>query len=109
MNAWKLSVAGFVLSALPFVACAESLRCSNGIAAEGDSRLAVISKCGQPTLRDGYCAQLYISGTVVPGAVTNTYAPCIYTEEWLYERGPGNFPATLRIRDGRVQSITYGR
>jgi hypothetical protein len=109
MNNWQLSFAGFILSALPLAACAESLRCSNGIAAEGDSRLAVISKCGQPDLRDGYCAPVYYNGTVVPGALPYAYVPCIYTEEWVYERGPGAFMATVRIRDGRVQSISYGR
>jgi hypothetical protein len=30
-------------------------------------------------------------------------------EEWLYERGPGNLVATVRVRAGVVQSIRYGR
>jgi hypothetical protein len=81
------------------------------VAAEGDSRLALISKCGQPNLRDGYCAPVYINGSIypLPGQVANASVPCIYTEEWLYERGSGELPATVRIRDGKVQSITYGR
>jgi hypothetical protein len=29
-------------------------------------------------------------------------------EEWLYDRGPCNLMATVRFRDGVVQTITYG-
>jgi hypothetical protein len=111
MNKWQLLFAGVVAAALPAAAHAESLRCQNGIAAEGDSRLAVVYKCGQPTLRDNYCAPVYYNGSVnaVPEPFASFYVPCIYTEEWLYERGPGEFVAVVRIRGGKVQSITYGR
>lgn len=102
---------GVLAAALPCAALAESLRCQNGIAAEGDSRLAVVYKCGQPALRDNYCPPVYYSGSVntVPEPVASFYVPCAHTEEWLYERGPGEFPAVVRIRGGKVQSITYGR
>jgi hypothetical protein len=106
-----LLVAGAVAAVLPGAAPAESLRCQNGIAAEGDSRLAVVYKCGEPLLRDNYCDPVYYSGSVypVPEPLARLYVPCIYTEEWLYERGPGELLAVLRIRGGKVQSITYGR
>lgn len=111
MNKQQLFVAGALAAALPLDAPAESLRCPNGIAAEGDSRLAVVYKCGQPHLRDSYCAPVTYAGSghPVPDWVAGAYVPCIGTEEWLYERGPGEFPAVLRIRGGKVQSITYGR
>jgi hypothetical protein len=111
MNKRQLLCAGAVAAILPNAALAESLRCPNGIAAEGDSRLAVVYKCGQPVLRDNACAPVYYSGSAytVPEPVASLYVPCIYTEEWLYERGPGEFPAVVRIRGGKVQSITYGR
>ena len=107
----QLLFAGVVAAALPAAAHAESLRCQNGIAAEGDSRLAVVYKCGQPTLRDNYCAPVYYSGSVntVPEPFASLYVPCIHTEEWLYERGPGELLAVVRMRNGKVQSITYGR
>ena len=103
--------AAAVAAALPIASRAESLRCQNGIAAEGDSRLAVVYKCGEPKLRDNYCAPVYYSGSVnlVPDPFAGAYVPCVYTEEWLYERGPGEFLAVVRIRGGKVQSITYGR
>jgi len=111
MNKRQLLFAGVVAAVLPGVSCAESLRCQNGIAAEGDSRLAVVYKCGQPVLRDNYCAPVYYSGSVfpVPEPIAGVYVPCVYTEEWLYERGPGEFLAVVRMRGGKVQSITYGR
>jgi len=108
----KLLFAGVaVAAALPSAAFAESLRCSNGIAAEGDSRISLVYKCGQPLLRDNYCAPVYYSGSfyAVPDPIASAYVPCVQTEEWLYERGPGEFVAVIRLRGGKVQSITYGR
>jgi hypothetical protein len=90
---------------------AESLRCAGGIAAEGDSRLSVVYKCGQPHLKDSYCAPVYSGQALqpVPEPFASAYVPCQQTEEWLYERGPGNLVATVRLRSGVVQSIAYGR
>jgi hypothetical protein len=88
---------------------AESLRCTGGIASEGDSRVAVAFKCGQPTLKDQYCAPVYFRGTwqVVPEPLAGAYVPCQPVEEWLYDRGPGNLKATVRFRAGVVQSIVH--
>jgi len=89
---------------------AESLRCAGGIAAEGDSRLSVMAKCGPPVLSDTYCAAVYYGGSPypVPEHYARQIVPCLPTEEWLYERGPGNLWATVRLRSGMVLSITYG-
>ena len=111
MNKRPLLFAAALAAALPVAARAESLRCQNGIAAEGDSRLALVYKCGEPNLRDNYCAPVYYSGSIypVPDAIAGAYVPCLVTEEWLYERGPGELLAVVRMRGGKVQSITYGR
>jgi hypothetical protein len=111
MNRTQLLLIGALAAVLPSYAFAESLRCQNGIAAEGDSRLAVVYKCGQPILRDAYCPPVYYSGSVytVPEPIASFYVPCVQTEEWLYQRGPGEFPAVVRIRAGKVLSITYAR
>jgi hypothetical protein len=106
---------GLLLSAALALACgathAESLRCSAGIAAEGDSRLSVAYKCGQPVLQDTFCAPLYFGQTLnpVPEPFASVLVPCQQVEEWLYDRGPGNLMATVRFRSGKVQSIIYGR
>ena len=100
-----------LLAGLPCPAGAESLRCPGGIVGEGDSRLSVIYKCGQPVLADTYCAPVYYPGTynVVPPPIASTLVPCLQIEEWLYERGPGTMVATVYLRQGVVQSIAYGR
>ena len=93
------------------VAHAESLRCRGGTAAEGDSRLSVAYKCGQPLLKDSFCAPLYHGASLqpVPEPFASTIVPCQPVDEWLYDRGPGNLMATVRFRSGAVQSIVYGR
>ena len=90
---------------------ADSLRCAGGIAAEGDSRLSLVYKCGQPQLADSFCAPVYQGRwvTPVPEPFASAMLPCLLTEQWLYERGPGNLVATVTLRDGRIRSIVYGR
>ena len=99
------------IAVLPGFASAESLRCDKGIAAEGDSRLSVFYKCGQPTLVDSYCAPVYLGGSPYPlsAPLALAFVPCQQVEEWLYERGPGSLLATVYLRSGVVQSIRYGR
>jgi hypothetical protein len=100
-----------IVAGLPGLATAESLRCPGGMVSEGDSRLSVIYKCGQPQLADTYCAPVYYPGTleVVPQPLASAIVPCQVVEAWLYERGPGNLLATVYLRSGVVQSINYGR
>lgn len=90
---------------------AESLRCNGASAAEGDSKLSVLYKCGQPVLSDTFCAPVYLPGSLdpVPAPLAGLYVPCQPVEEWLYDRGPGSLMATVRFRDGKVQSIRYSR
>ena len=90
---------------------AESLRCNGTSASVGDSRLAVLHKCGEPTLRDSYCAPIYqpYSRHPVPWPLAGAMAGCLPVDEWLYDRGPGNLMATVRFQYGVVQSIRYGR
>ncbi|WKB53178.1 DUF2845 domain-containing protein [Eleftheria terrae] len=90
---------------------AESLRC-NGYSSEvGDSKLAVLQKCGEPLLRDSYCKPVRRTPEVppVPGTTIVTVLPCEQVDEWLYDRGPGNLNATVRFESGRVTAIEYGR
>jgi hypothetical protein len=99
------------VAALPCMASAESLRCTGGIVAEGDSRLSVFYKCGPPNLADVYCAPVYFPGTLqpVPEPFASGFVPCQQVEALLYERGPGELVATVYVRSGVVQSIEYGR
>ncbi|MBK6009502.1 DUF2845 domain-containing protein [Ramlibacter ginsenosidimutans] len=97
------------LLALGRVAHAENLRCNGAIASEGDSKVSVLYKCGQPLLMDSFCAPVYLWGTPqpIPAPAVPLGVPCQTVEEWLYDRGPGNLIVIVRFRDGRVQSIRY--
>ena len=108
---WAAAASVALLAIVCAPAHAESLRCGNGTADEGDSRLAVAYKCGQPLLADSYCAPVYYAQTLnpVPEPFASVAVPCQAVEEWLYDRGPGNLMATVRFRSGVVQSIRYGR
>jgi len=113
MNCITAAGLGLIL-ALPLApapARAESLRCNGQSTGEGDSRLSVLYKCGQPLAKDSYCAPLYYAQTlqIVPDPFASLALPCQPIEEWLYDRGPGNLMASIRFRAGVVQSITYRR
>lgn len=90
---------------------AESLRCNGQSSSEGDTRLSVLYKCGQPLLTDHICAPVLHapSQQFVPSAFVGVAVPCQTVEQWVYDRGPGNLMATVRFRGGVVQSISYGR
>lgn len=97
--------------AWPALAGAESLRCEGGTVSEGDSRLSLAYKCGEPKLRDAYCSPVYYPGTleVMPDTYALRVVPCLEVEEWLYERGPGRLVVTVFLRSGVVRAISYGR
>lgn len=106
-------------SAAMFAACmivaapsgAETLRCNGMIVSEGDSKISVVYKCGEPLLKDSFCAPVVDlrTGQPVPDAVAGWVVPCQTVEEWLYDRGPGNMLAKVRLRGGVVLSIRYSR
>jgi hypothetical protein len=93
------------------LAMADTLRCTGGLAGEGDSRASLVYKCGQPVVSDSFCAPVYVKDSPypLPEHIALRVAPCIDVEEWIYERGPGNLAATVRLRSGRVESIKYAR
>lgn len=111
MNGPLSTALALALFAVPHAVHAESLRCNGASAVEGDTKLSVAYKCGQPLLADSFCAPVFHPGSLhpVPAPVAGALVPCQPVEEWLYDRGPGNLMATVRFRDGKVQSIRYSR
>jgi hypothetical protein len=108
----RVHVAVAALAALVWLpAHGESLSCSRGTATEGDSRVSVTYKCGEPLLKDSFCAPVFYGGNPrpVPEPFASAYVPCQKVDEWLYDRGPGNLMVTVRFRAGVVQAIEYGR
>ena len=102
---------GAVVAVLCLPVHAESLRCNGQFAEVGDSRLSVLYKCGEPLLKDTFCAPVYYYQTLDPVGepFASTVVPCQQIDEWLYDRGQGNLMAKVRFRSGVVQSIKYGR
>lgn len=98
-----------VVSALFLPVHSETLRCFGHIIGIGDSKLSVRYHCGEPLLKDEYCAPVYYYPWLqpVPEPFASAIVPCQKVDEWLYDRGPGNFVATVRFRAGVVLSITY--
>jgi len=111
MNAISRICCAIMFVAASTVASAESLRCNGQSVAEGDSRLSLLYKCGEPQMADVYCVPINYQPMLQPVAAPymNVVVPCLLVEEWLYDRGPGNLIAVVRIRSGIVQSINYGR
>ena len=97
---------------VPGVAWAESFRCANGIASDGDSKAAVLGKCGEPVVQHSFCrtaAPPTEAAAQEPGpAVTVNVLPCITVDEWTFNPGKGKFLTTLRFHDGELASIEQG-
>jgi Protein of unknown function (DUF2845) len=99
-----------LLSTLVSGAQAQSLRCKGDFASIGDNKASILQKCGEPMLRDTFCA-----APVTPGD-KSAQAPnragrrigCVDVDEWTYNPGYGQFLTTLRFESGRLSSITYG-
>lgn len=111
------AAAALTLLAAGTAAQAQSLQCTQGNVREGDARVWLLRACGHPAIADAYCARVYSTPPQPPQPVLpGTYVPvqpvpqvtCLPTDEWLYERGDGNLPAFVRIREGKVISIRFG-
>jgi hypothetical protein len=98
-----------LLAWLSLPAHADALRCVGGTVEEGDSRASLLQKCGRPQLQDSFCAPVFQNKSLVPEPFAGKAVPCLQIDDWIYDRGPGNLMATVRIRSGTVQSIRIQR
>jgi hypothetical protein len=96
---------------------AESLRCDGQLATVGDSKAAIINKCGEPQFKESFCAAFafgaYIAITpAIAAAPFITAVPaafsshgCQKVDEWIYNPGSGQFLALLQFERGILKSI----
>jgi hypothetical protein len=91
------------LALIGAAASAQNLRCGNTFAERGDSKLTVLSKCGEPALKDTYCKP-----DPAPPARDGTVRPCLNVDTWSYRPGRGQFITLLEFQEGSLQSIHYG-
>ncbi len=82
-----------------------SLRCKQDIVSLGDSRSTVLQRCGEPVLRDSFCAAQ--PPIRLPDG-RRQQAPCEPVDKWTYNPGWGQFWTTLRFVDGKLVAIRYG-
>lgn len=101
-----------VVALMPPLASAHSLRCAGNLVSEGDSKLLLLRTCGRPALVDLVCIRDDADKMLRDWAKhvgVSTIPACLEAEDWLYQQEPGDLPTTVRVRDGRIISITYGR
>jgi len=82
-----------------------SMRCGNDLANVGDSRAAVLSKCGEPQTKDSYCKK---PEPLPPGTAPQPAQACEMVDEWTYKPARGQLMTTLRFEGGRLVQISYG-
>jgi hypothetical protein len=100
-------IAGIALALGVGSAAAQSLRCNAEVVVVGDTRAAVLQKCGQPVLKDSFCRRPETPPDR-PMAVPGRVLPCEDVDEWTYNPGYGQFMTAVRIQAGRVSAIVYG-
>ncbi|MEY4563895.1 MAG: hypothetical protein RLZZ618_3172 [Pseudomonadota bacterium] len=89
---------------------AQSLRCQGALAEVGDTKYAVLQKCGEPAFKDGFCKPLEVWVPTGRGGyrVPPQALPCQWVDEWSYNPGPGYFVAIVRFESGAVSGIRTG-
>ncbi len=80
-----------------------SLRCKGRIVDVGDTAAKVLALCGEPASR--------VVTTVPVRAAVQTgftrFAGFATSEQWIYDRGYGKFPAVLFLDDGRIRRVDH--
>ena len=80
-----------------------SLRCKGRLIDVGAGAEEVIALCGEPSRR--IVSRVPVRASVLTGFTRITgYAT---TEQWIYDRGWGKFPAVLFLDDAKVRRIDY--
>ena len=80
-----------------------SLRCKGRLIDVGADAAEIIALCGEPSRR-------IVTRVPVRTAVWTGYtriAGYATTEQWVYDRGWGKFPAVLHLDAGKVRRIDY--
>jgi len=87
--------------ALPCAARADSFYCGNRIVTEGMSAGAIEERCGKPQRVERVEEPVFARR-----ANGSTYrAGTSVHEIWTYERAQGQFPARLRIENGKAKKV----
>ncbi|MGA2401575.1 MAG: DUF2845 domain-containing protein [Syntrophobacteraceae bacterium] len=74
------------------------LRCNSGLIMIGESKLEIVSKCGEPGSKETIERR-------VPGSVRPSY---VTIEEWTYNFGPRDFIHVLEFQGATLKAIRRG-
>lgn len=100
MRALNRLILALTLTLPAFSAVASTMRCDNGIVAQGDTTFTVLEKCREPASRNKVDAAKDSYGNLVQGAAS--------IEHWVYQP-PGGMNHHLRFIDGRLVDIRSQR
>ena len=78
-----------------------ALRCGNNIVDVGDSKIEVLAKCGEPTLKEEVGEDITREHDSRESRKAKRYV-----EKWTYNFGSTRFIYVLTIRDGKVIDIS---
>jgi hypothetical protein len=104
----KILLIGAILTCLPALAAAQSIRCDGKIINQGITQAEVSARCGPPVQvdrRPAYTGPLgYANGRVITGADDDS-------EVWTYNFGPSKLMQRISFQGGivvNVESLGYG-
>jgi hypothetical protein len=101
-----------VACALATPAAAQAIKCRNdAVVGVGDSRTAVLQKCGEPVARNTVCRPLPAGGPGRPASAVRPgqIVPCENVDEWLYPAGAGQPAMTMRFVEGKLSAVEIGK
>ena len=82
----------------------DSLRCKGRLIHVGANVAEVVALCGEPARRIVTQVPVRAAGVLTGFTRFTGFAS---SEQWIYDRGWGRFPAVLHIDAGRIQRIDY--
>ncbi len=100
MRTFNRFLIALALTLPAFSVAASTMRCDNGIVAQGDTMFTVLEKCREPASRKKVDPAEDSYGNRVEGAATIEY--------WVYQP-PGGMNHHLRFIDGRLVDIRSQR
>jgi hypothetical protein len=97
---------GFVLA----VDQMESMRCGSKLVRIGDTKVDIVSKCGEPVMRDKVVRSSSVkkSGKKSGTAGKKVQEQSRVDEQWVYDLGPRDFTYTLSFEGVELKSIGRG-
>lgn len=103
----RTALLGYFLALMLAAPCsviyAATLDCSGGIISVGDSRVDLLSKCGDPDAKESHDEELI--DRFDDGSRHKLF---ITVEEWTYNFGPTQFMRIVTLKNGKVSFVRTG-